>query len=74
MRYSQTIEFVLFSDFLVKDIPDVDGDRTYGIRSFSVRLGQKRVSIEIFIYLFFLTKECTFLFGTLALVLGSMRW
>eukprot|EP01018_Ginkgo_biloba_P014777 Gb_23487 [translate_table: standard] len=28
---------------LFKDIPDVDGDRIYGIQSFSVRLGQKRV-------------------------------
>ncbi|KAB1204242.1 Homogentisate phytyltransferase 1, chloroplastic [Morella rubra] len=28
---------------LFKDIPDIDGDKTYGIRSFSVRLGQKRV-------------------------------
>ncbi|XP_062103703.1 homogentisate phytyltransferase 1, chloroplastic-like [Humulus lupulus] len=28
---------------LFKDIPDIDGDRIYGIRSFTVRLGQKRV-------------------------------
>ncbi|KAG9456347.1 hypothetical protein H6P81_000855 [Aristolochia fimbriata] len=28
---------------LFKDIPDIDGDRIFGIRSFSVRLGQKRV-------------------------------
>ncbi|CAL9750684.1 unnamed protein product [Musa acuminata subsp. burmannicoides] len=28
---------------LFKDIPDIEGDRIYGIRSFSVRLGQKRV-------------------------------
>ncbi|KAF5456336.1 hypothetical protein F2P56_025831 [Juglans regia] len=28
---------------LFKDIPDIDGDKIYGIRSFSVRLGQKRV-------------------------------
>ncbi|KAG0609189.1 hypothetical protein M758_8G165000 [Ceratodon purpureus] len=28
---------------LAKDIPDVEGDKVYGIRSFSVRLGQKRV-------------------------------
>ncbi|XP_020109308.1 homogentisate geranylgeranyltransferase-like [Ananas comosus] len=28
---------------LFKDIPDVDGDRDYGIQSFSVRLGQKKV-------------------------------
>lgn len=28
---------------LFKDIPDIDGDRIFGIRSFSVRLGQHRV-------------------------------
>ncbi|KAJ4824772.1 hypothetical protein Tsubulata_044012 [Turnera subulata] len=28
---------------LFKDIPDVDGDRNFGIRSFSVSLGQQRV-------------------------------
>uniref|UniRef100_A0A5B7B6Y1 Homogentisate phytyltransferase n=1 Tax=Davidia involucrata TaxID=16924 RepID=A0A5B7B6Y1_DAVIN len=28
---------------LFKDIPDIDGDKIYGIRSFTVRLGQKRV-------------------------------
>ncbi|KAF5461740.1 hypothetical protein F2P56_017814 [Juglans regia] len=28
---------------LFKDIPDIDGDKMYGIRSFSVHLGQKRV-------------------------------
>ncbi|XP_038889435.1 homogentisate phytyltransferase 1, chloroplastic isoform X1 [Benincasa hispida] len=28
---------------LFKDIPDIDGDKIFGIRSFSVRLGQKRV-------------------------------
>ncbi|KAK7329771.1 hypothetical protein VNO77_23950 [Canavalia gladiata] len=28
---------------LFKDIPDIEGDRTFGIQSFSVRLGQKRV-------------------------------
>ncbi|XP_058068001.1 probable homogentisate phytyltransferase 1, chloroplastic isoform X2 [Magnolia sinica] len=28
---------------LFKDIPDIDGDRIFGIRSFTVRLGQKRV-------------------------------
>ncbi|KAJ8477624.1 hypothetical protein OPV22_021351 [Ensete ventricosum] len=28
---------------LFKDIPDVDGDRDFGIRSFSVRLGQEKV-------------------------------
>lgn len=28
---------------LFKDIPDIDGDKIFGIRSFSVRLGQERV-------------------------------
>ncbi|KAF3452769.1 hypothetical protein FNV43_RR03202 [Rhamnella rubrinervis] len=28
---------------LFKDIPDIDGDKIYGIQSFTVRLGQKRV-------------------------------
>ncbi|CAL5049072.1 unnamed protein product [Urochloa decumbens] len=28
---------------LFKDIPDIEGDRIFGIRSFSVRLGQKKV-------------------------------
>ncbi|XP_059637370.1 homogentisate phytyltransferase 1, chloroplastic-like isoform X2 [Cornus florida] len=28
---------------LFKDIPDIDGDKIYGIRSFTVRLGQERV-------------------------------
>ncbi|XP_057980356.1 homogentisate phytyltransferase 1, chloroplastic isoform X2 [Malania oleifera] len=28
---------------LFKDIPDIDGDRIFGIQSFTVRLGQKRV-------------------------------
>ncbi|XP_044970927.1 probable homogentisate phytyltransferase 1, chloroplastic isoform X1 [Hordeum vulgare subsp. vulgare] len=28
---------------LFKDIPDIDGDRIFGIKSFSVRLGQKKV-------------------------------
>ncbi|KAF5749370.1 hypothetical protein HS088_TW04G01339 [Tripterygium wilfordii] len=28
---------------LFKDIPDIDGDMTFGIQSFTVRLGQKRV-------------------------------
>lgn len=28
---------------LFKDIPDIEGDKVFGIQSFSVRLGQKRV-------------------------------
>lgn len=28
---------------LAKDLPDVEGDRIYGIRSFSVRMGQRKV-------------------------------
>ncbi|KAF6143685.1 hypothetical protein GIB67_021695 [Kingdonia uniflora] len=37
------ISFLLGSVYSIDDIPDVDGDRYYGIESFSVRLGQKRV-------------------------------
>ncbi|GAY37184.1 hypothetical protein CUMW_027090, partial [Citrus unshiu] len=29
---------------LFKDVPDLEGDKTFGIRTFTVRLGQKRVS------------------------------
>uniref|UniRef100_A0A7N0TCI3 Uncharacterized protein n=1 Tax=Kalanchoe fedtschenkoi TaxID=63787 RepID=A0A7N0TCI3_KALFE len=28
---------------LLKDVPDLEGDKTYGIQTFTVRLGQKRV-------------------------------
>lgn len=28
---------------LAKDIPDVDGDKVFGIRTFSVRMGKKKV-------------------------------
>lgn len=38
-------DFNLMLD-LLQDIPDIDGDKIYGIRSFSVRLGQKRVSLQ----------------------------
>lgn len=31
---------------LMQDIPDIDGDRIFGIQSFSVRLGQRRVSMK----------------------------
>lgn len=31
---------------LVQDIPDIEGDRIFGIQSFSVRLGQRRVSYK----------------------------
>ncbi|KDO43839.1 hypothetical protein CISIN_1g0208383mg, partial [Citrus sinensis] len=30
---------------LFKDVPDLEGDKTFGIRTFTVRLGQKRVSV-----------------------------
>ncbi|KAJ0989532.1 hypothetical protein J5N97_007888 [Dioscorea zingiberensis] len=33
----------IFDVEIDKDIPDVDGDRDFGIQSFSVRLGQERV-------------------------------
>jgi homogentisate phytyltransferase/homogentisate geranylgeranyltransferase len=32
---------------LFKDIPDIEGDRIFGIKSFSVRLGQKKVSAKV---------------------------
>lgn len=34
-----------------QDIPDVDGDREFGIQSFSVKLGQEKVSIWILLRL-----------------------
>jgi homogentisate phytyltransferase/homogentisate geranylgeranyltransferase len=30
---------------MFQDIPDVEGDKVFGIHSFSVRLGQKRVKL-----------------------------
>jgi 4-hydroxybenzoate polyprenyltransferase len=33
-----------FLNHLSQDIPDVEGDRVFGIRSFSVQMGKKRVS------------------------------
>ncbi|ERN07355.1 hypothetical protein AMTR_s00019p00233430 [Amborella trichopoda] len=48
---------------LFKDIPDIDGDRIFGIKSFSVRLGQKRV-FWMCIYLLLMA------YGT-AIVLGA---
>ncbi|OEL29084.1 putative homogentisate phytyltransferase 1, chloroplastic [Dichanthelium oligosanthes] len=37
------ISFVLGTAYSINDIPDIEGDRIFGIRSFSVRLGQKKV-------------------------------
>lgn len=48
---------------LFKDIPDVDGDRIFGIQSFSVRLGQRRV-FWICVYLL----EMAY---TIAMVIGA---
>ena len=46
MRLSYALIFVLvLVNSRMQDIPDVEGDKVYGIRSFSVRLGQKRVYI-----------------------------
>lgn len=42
MRFS----FQLFS-VSIQDIPDVDGDKVFGIRTFSVRMGKKKVSLEV---------------------------
>ncbi|XP_020672844.1 probable homogentisate phytyltransferase 1, chloroplastic isoform X2 [Dendrobium catenatum] len=37
------VSFILGTAYSINDIPDVEGDRIFGIRSFSVRLGQKPV-------------------------------
>ncbi|RDX64023.1 Glycinol 4-dimethylallyltransferase, partial [Mucuna pruriens] len=66
---------VLFLNFysvgmaLAKDIPDVEGDKAYGIDTFSVRLGQKRV-FWICISLF----EMAFGVAILAGVTSSYLW
>lgn len=50
---------------LMKDVPDVDGDRTFNIRSYTVRLGQKRVFSTM-------KNLLTVLFGVFGG--GLMRW
>lgn len=43
--YLEIITVLPFAfEWLYQDIPDVDGDRDYGIQSFSVTLGQQKVS------------------------------
>ncbi|RDJ58252.1 hypothetical protein AB723_19625, partial [Acinetobacter baumannii] len=42
-EYSLRTGVVIVAAFAFLDIPDVDGDRVFGIQSFSVRLGQERV-------------------------------
>ncbi|XP_042483051.1 homogentisate phytyltransferase 1, chloroplastic-like isoform X2 [Macadamia integrifolia] len=64
---------------MFKDIPDIDGDRIFGIQSFSVRLGQKRV-FWICIYLLemayvvavFVGAASSFLWSKLLTVLGHV--
>lgn len=54
---------------LFKDIPDVDGDRIFGIQSFSVRLGQKRV-FWLCIYLLLAAYSIAMIMG----VVSSFMW
>ncbi|KAK7392588.1 hypothetical protein VNO78_21031 [Psophocarpus tetragonolobus] len=54
---------------LFKDIPDIEGDKTFGIQSFSTRLGQKKV-FAICISLF----EMAFGVGILAGATSSFLW
>ncbi|RZR81011.1 hypothetical protein BHM03_00007153, partial [Ensete ventricosum] len=42
-EFSMEIGTAIVALCCVLDIPDVDGDRDFGIRSFSVRLGQEKV-------------------------------
>ncbi|KAI4379827.1 hypothetical protein MLD38_006073 [Melastoma candidum] len=71
---------------LFKDIPDIEGDRTFGIRSFTVRLGQKRV-FWICIALLEMAYAVAILFGSFSsnlwckattvighLILGLLLW
>ena len=44
MRLVGSLTCALPWDGLFQDIPDVEGDRVFGIRSFTVQLGQERVS------------------------------
>nr|AAC09029.1 hypothetical protein [Arabidopsis thaliana] len=37
------VSFMLGTAYSINDIPDIEGDKIFGIRSFSVTLGQKRV-------------------------------
>ncbi|KAF8392878.1 hypothetical protein HHK36_021117 [Tetracentron sinense] len=55
---------------LFKDIPDIDGDRIFGIQSFSVRLGQKRV-FWICVYLLQMAYGAAVLFGAASSCLWS---
>ncbi|MQM13696.1 hypothetical protein Taro_046619 [Colocasia esculenta] len=50
---------------LFKDIPDIDGDRIFGIRSFSVRLGQEKV-FWICVYLLQLAYSVAVVVGALS--------
>ncbi|XP_078163015.1 homogentisate phytyltransferase 1 [Carex rostrata] len=55
---------------LFKDIPDIEGDRIFGIRSFSVRLGQKRV-FWICVYLLEIAYTVAMLMGATSSSLWS---
>ena len=34
---------IIFYWIFIQDIPDIEGDKAFGIQSFSTRLGQKKV-------------------------------
>ncbi|WOL17374.1 putative homogentisate phytyltransferase 1, chloroplastic [Canna indica] len=55
---------------LFKDIPDIEGDRIFGIRSFSVRLGQERV-FWICVYLLEMAYTATIVIGATSSCLWS---
>jgi 4-hydroxybenzoate polyprenyltransferase len=42
---------VAVNKLYVQDIPDIEGDKIFGIQSFTVRLGQKWVSLEHIIHI-----------------------
>ncbi|KAL5709664.1 hypothetical protein ACHQM5_020328 [Ranunculus cassubicifolius] len=41
------MSFFLVVIALFKDIPDIDGDKIFGVQSFSVRLGQKKMAYSV---------------------------
>lgn len=42
-NHSDILDFNLKLD-IIQDVPDIEGDKTFGIQTFTVHLGQKRVS------------------------------
>ncbi len=64
--------FVLINSSVIaifKDIPDIEGDKKYNVRTFSVRLGQQRIfSVSIFLIL------ANYAFAIIAGILISGVW